>query len=183
MKLHGRRTPRQRADTITPSLIGGRGLKLFSREKFAGGENNYSLLNRRERIETPEEARSMARLWDYSLLNRRERIETLTMHKKHTGMGITPSLIGGRGLKRYSLVVNKHIRVNYSLLNRRERIETCFCVGRKSAGHNYSLLNRRERIETGAMNAMAAAQRRITPSLIGGRGLKRRANAKIVAKE
>ncbi len=37
---------------------------------------NYSLLNRRERIETVPDPSKSKSLYNYSLLNRRERIET-----------------------------------------------------------------------------------------------------------
>ena len=50
-------------------------MKLKIQRGFAD-VNNYSLLNRRERIETlPSNACTASRI-DYSLLNRRERIET-----------------------------------------------------------------------------------------------------------
>ncbi len=61
---------------------------------------------------------------DYSLLNRRERIETMLLLSATYLQTITPSLIGGRGLKLASEEAQRVLDLDYSLLNRRERIET-----------------------------------------------------------
>ena len=60
---------------------------------------NYSLLNRRERIESTAYWRRLTTIVNYSLLNRRERIERWIWALARVGLLITPSLIGGRGLK------------------------------------------------------------------------------------
>ena len=66
---------------------------------------------------------ALLRYLHYSLLNRRERIETCMACLCFGDFPITPSLTGGRGLKPPP---RAHVRENenYSLLNRRERIET-----------------------------------------------------------
>ncbi len=60
---------------------------------------NYSLLNRRERIETLPRYKKTPQQGNYSLLNRRERIETIEQLHDLGFRRITPSLTGGRGLK------------------------------------------------------------------------------------
>ena len=85
---------------VTPSLAGGRGLK-HSPGPTLGPRSRYSLLSWRERIETESENIVWRRTEGYSLLSWRERIETTYFKSSFKLLRVTPSLAGGRGLKRF----------------------------------------------------------------------------------
>ena len=106
----------------------------------------------------------------YSLLSWRERIETHSPSCRRSARAVTPSLAGGRGLKR---AISEHQRKNerYSLLSWRERIETTWHEYRYPAACVTPSLAGGRGLKRWASGSNSIG-RKVTPSLAGGRGLK-----------